>query len=167
MEKRRVFVDMDGVLATFHPEKSIEEIAQPGYFRSLEPVKDVVDAVNKLIKRDDIAVYILSSVLNNTAACEKREWLKEYLPGIAKECIFFVPYGEDKSSFVRNLTGVVSTDDLLIDDFTFNLKSWHGVGVKLLNKINNTNRSWDGFVVNGNANYDTIYTSVVGICMVA
>ncbi len=166
-EKRRIFVDMDGVLATFHPEKSIEEIALPGYFRELEPEVNVISAIKGLLNDSNSEVYILSAVLNNTAASEKREWLKEYLPGIKNENIFFVPYGENKSSFVRNMTGSVSTDDILIDDFTFNLRTWHGVGVKLLNKINNTNRTWNGFVVNGNAVSDIIRDSIKAIVMVA
>lgn len=33
MKKRRIYIDMDGVLAVFNPDKSLEEVAMPGYFR--------------------------------------------------------------------------------------------------------------------------------------
>lgn len=156
---------MDGVLATFHPEKSLEEISEPGYFENLEPMQNVIDAVSELYGTKDI--YILSSVLNNTCAAEKDRWLGKYLPYIDKEHMFFVPYGIDKSDYVREVTGLASTADILVDDFTYNLKEWHGVGVKLLNKINNTNRTWTGFVVNGNADTNIIYDTIRGICSVA
>lgn len=31
-EKRNIFVDMDGVLATWNPNAPLEEVACPGYF---------------------------------------------------------------------------------------------------------------------------------------
>ena len=164
MSNRRIFVDMDGVLAVFHPEKSLEEIAIPGYFRNLEPQLPVVSAINRIVRRGlEVEVYILSSVLNDEAAEEKAQWLLQYMPDIDREHMLFVPYGVDKSAYVREATKEVSTDDILLDDFTFNLRSWHGVGVKLLNNINNTKRSWKGFVVNGNGDMDTIYASLIGI----
>lgn len=33
---KRLFVDMDGVLAKFDPDASIEELNEPGYFEDLE-----------------------------------------------------------------------------------------------------------------------------------
>ena len=165
MKKRRLFFDMDGVLATFHPEKSIEEISEPGYFENLEPMQCVVNAVKELCKMNDI--YILSSILNDECAVEKRKWLNKFLPCINSERMLFVPYGTDKSDYVREITGEIITDDILVDDFTYNLVKWHGVGIKLLNKINNTNRTWTGFIVNGNADSNIIYYSISGICAIA
>jgi 5'(3')-deoxyribonucleotidase len=164
MNKQRVFVDMDGVLATFHPEKSIEEIAVPGYFVDLEPMKEVVEAINKLISSKQQDVYILSAYLNKAAAQEKIAWLSKYLPAMESHKILLVPYGTDKSEFIKNETQSRRKSDILIDDFTFNLNTWHGTGVKLINKINNTKRSWTGFIVNGNADAQTIYASIKGIC---
>ncbi|MBO4847008.1 MAG: hypothetical protein J5525_12060 [Lachnospiraceae bacterium] len=163
MEKRRIFVDMDGVLAIFNPEKSIEEIAVPGYFIDLEPMNEVVKAINLLIEANEQDIYILSAYLNDTAKQEKIDWLNKYLPAIEDSQMLFVPYGTDKSEYVLTATKQRSSRDILLDDFTFNLKNWHGIGVKLLNKINNTKRSWNGFVTNGNADAWTIYTSLKGI----
>ena len=46
---RRLFIDMDGVLAVFDPDKSLEEVAMPGYFRNLAPMSNVVAAVKAII----------------------------------------------------------------------------------------------------------------------
>ena len=157
---------MDGVLAQFHPEKSIEEISEPGYFRNLEENKNIISAVERLYF-EQIDVYILSSVINERAAQEKREWLHEHFPMISDDMMLFVPYGVTKTEYVRDMTGCICTDDVLIDDFTYNLKNWHGIGIKYLNKINNTNRTWTGYVVNGQASTDIIYTTIKGIDLVA
>ena len=167
--KRRIFVDMDGVLAVFHPEKSIEEIAEPGYFLSLEAQENVVNAIKILIKKTSAthSICILSSVLNDTAREEKIYWLDKYLPEIISDNRIFVPYGMSKADFIRDYTESISTDDILLDDFTKNLLDWHGVGIKLLNSINNTNKTWKGFVVNGLADSETIATNLIGLALVA
>ena len=60
---RRIFIDMDGVLAVFDPDKSLEEVAMPGYFRNLAPMQNVVAAVKNIIINysEDYEVYSLSS----------------------------------------------------------------------------------------------------------
>ncbi len=166
---RRIFIDMDGVLATFHPEKSLEEISSPGYFASLEPQQNVVDAIRYIVRnaKDDTRLYILSSVLNDRAANEKMDWLKYYLPELSDQnSMLMVPYGENKSAFVKTITGEVKEDDILLDDFTKNLKSWHGVGIKLLNPINNTKKSWQGYVINGNGTASIIQCSLLAIASI-
>ena len=138
---RRLFVDMDGVLAAF-TYTSQENLLAPGYFRNLPPQPRVLRAVSKLC-RAGFDVYVLSAVLNDTAAEEKREWLKEYLPDLPEEKIILSPCGEDKSLYVP---GGIREDDVLLDDFTRNLEAWrkHGTAVKLLNGINGTKGSWTG-----------------------
>ncbi len=165
---KRVFIDMDGVLATFHQDKSLEEIAVPGYWVSLEPQQNVVDAVRSLLrsKDDDTEYYILSAVLNEKAAAEKIEWNRYYLPELPLDAMLMVPYGETKTSFVKKETGYVSETDILVDDFTKNLKSWHGIGVKVLNRINNTKKTWQGYVINGNGTANIIKDSLKAIMSV-
>lgn len=138
---RRLFVDMDGVLAAF-TYTSQENLLAPGYFRNLPPQPRVLRAVSKLC-RAGFDVYVLSAVLNDTAAEEKRGWLKEYLPDLPEEKIILSPCGEDKSLYVP---GGIREDDVLLDDFTRNLEAWrkHGTAVKLLNGINGTKGSWTG-----------------------
>ena len=56
--KRRIFIDMDGVLATWDNDKSLEEVAMPGYYRDLLPMKNVVEAIKNIVRSDEYDVYI-------------------------------------------------------------------------------------------------------------
>lgn len=64
--KQRLFVDMDGTLAEFHPVHSMEELHAKGYFAGLPPQQNVVEAVRILNADTDVEVYILSAVLSDS-----------------------------------------------------------------------------------------------------
>ena len=51
----------------------------PGLFRNLEPLKDAVDSVNKLLSSEQYEVYFLSTAPwgNTSAWTDKRIWLEE------------------------------------------------------------------------------------------
>lgn len=145
-EKVRLFVDMDGTLAKFIPQDTLEPLFEKDYFSSLEPMQNVVEAVNFLNVNDvGVDVYILSACLDTEfAKSEKNEWLDKYLPSIKPEQRIFVDYGENKSEVIPE--GIRLTD-FLLDDYTKNLNDWclsGGQGIKILNGINNRSNSWDG-----------------------
>lgn len=163
MRKRRLFVDMDGVLAKWN-YVSIETVTTPGYFLGLAPQTTVVKAIEALCSRNEFEVYILSSVfVDNHSISEKNQWLDKYLPVIPEERRIFVPYGMRKTDAIEN----PSSRDILIDDFTDNLRSWHGIGIKLMNGINGTKGTWHGYSVNGLAKSQCISKTIMGISMVA
>lgn len=157
----RFYIDMDGVVAKFHPEKSIEEIMEPGYFLNLEPVIQVINAIERLVASGK-EVYILSSVFNMEKALEKRNWGQKYLPFIKSDNYIFVPYEKKKSDYIEN----ISSKDILLDDFSKNLFEWEGTAIKLLNGINHTKGTWTGFAVNGNGDAQMIYKTLLGISLV-
>lgn len=157
--KRRIFIDMDGVLATWNSEKSLEEVAMPGYYRDLAPMKNVVKAIRNIVRSSECDVYILSSVLHEIAVRDKNFWLDTYLPEIPTINRIFVPYGQRKCDYI----GQMDYGDILVDDFSKNLREWHGIGIKLLNGINGTKGTWNGYVVNGNSNALCIKNSILGI----
>lgn len=163
--KKRLFVDMDGVLAKWH-NVSIEEVTKKGYFANLEPMYSVVDAIKKLIDKpiNNYEVFILSSVfVDGHSETEKKEWLSKYIPNLNPNNRLFVPYGTKKTDYL----GETYPSDILLDDFTENLNSWHGVAVKLLNGINGTHGTWDGLVVNGKGNDPKIvYQALSGLLTV-
>ena len=64
-EKRNIFVDMDGVLATWNPNAPLEEVACPGYFLSLPAEENVIKAVNMLSTNESMAVYLLAAVFSD------------------------------------------------------------------------------------------------------
>ncbi len=144
--RRRLFVDMDGTLAVFHPADSLEGLYEEGYFRGLEPMPGPLQAVKKIIREQPgTEVYILSAVLTDSkyALEEKNAWLDLYLPEIPKERRIFTPCGVEKSAYIP---GGVRPEDWLLDDYTHNLMQWSppGHGIKLLNGINHTRGTWKG-----------------------
>jgi 5'(3')-deoxyribonucleotidase len=142
--KKRVFVDMDGVLCEYNKVEDPKELEVKGYFRNLNPLKDNLEAVKKLAGSDEYDVYVLSAVIpaiRAEATREKNEWLDEHLPVIGADHRIFTLCGENKADAVGELNG----NDVLCDDYSLNLRNWcasGGKGIKILNGINGTNGTY-------------------------
>lgn len=142
----RLLVDMDGTLAKFNQVDTLEILYEEGYFRSLEPLRNVIDAIKEIIRtHPDKQVYVMSSVLSDSryALQEKNEWLDKYLPEIDMQHRIFPPCGDNKLDYVP---GGIRQTDCLLDDYTHNLVLWEppAKGIKLLNGINHTHETWKG-----------------------
>ena len=133
---------MDGVLAKFEPA-SIEEMTSPGFFISRKPDMPVIQMMEMVKQTSGMDVCILSAYLLPMSKDEKIQW-NELFTGIPLENQFYVPYGQDKNEFLEKFGGV-KPDDVLVDDFTKNLTTWNGIGVKLYNGINGSHGTWKGF----------------------
>ena len=161
MLKKRLFVDMDGTLAVFKPVSTLETLYEPGYFLNLEPIHNVLEAVKMIAKRQDIEVFILSSVLSDSSYAleEKNAWLDRYLPEIDRQHRFFPTCGSDKKEVIP---GGVKGTDYLMDDYTKNLQSWEppAVGIKLLNGINHTKGSWSGNRISASRNSNLLSEAI-------
>lgn len=83
-----VYVDMDDVLCDYSVKISEEKAkapdnpfpqSEPGFFRSLEPIKGSLAAVEELKSRKDIDLYILTapSTKNPLSYTEKRLWIED------------------------------------------------------------------------------------------
>lgn len=147
----RLFVDMDGTLAKWN-NVAFEQLYEEGYYRNLEPNKRLLSDLKYILQKGSYDVYVLSAYLTDSqyALKEKKEWIKEHLPELPEEKQLFVPFGESKAEFFKknNLTPITATD-LLLDDYTKNLldwKEWGGTGIKCLNGINHTHKTWNGEV---------------------
>ncbi len=120
MKKKIVYFDMDNVLVNFQSgidatpievqkeyEGQLDNV--PGIFSMMKPNSEMVDLFNKM--SDDVRydVYILSTSPwdNPTAASDKVEWVKKYLPKAYKRVIL---------SHNKHL----NIGDYLIDDRTAN-----------------------------------------------
>ena len=141
-KKTRLFVDMDGTLAEFRIVDTLETLYEEGYFFNLRPHENVVEAVNRIVlENEDIEVFILSAYLTDSdyALGEKNAWIDRYLPEIDRKHRIFVPCGTDKASAID-----LREDDFLLDDYTINLNAWEppAKGIKLVNAINDTHKSW-------------------------
>jgi len=144
MEKRRVFLDMDGVLCEYRPDSSVEDMTKDGYFRNLAPRSEMIDAVKYLLSRDVAEVFVLSAVIpevKDSATADKNAWLNDYLPMIDKNHRIFTLCGASKAEAVNG----VSEEDVLFDDYSANLTGWKAAGgsaVKILNEVNGKNGSF-------------------------
>lgn len=141
--KQRLFVDLDGTCAVWHPVAE-EQLFEKGYYRNLPEYKNVVAAVNDIVDNyPDIDVYVLSKYLTNSdyALQEKQEWVQEHLPGIDAAHQIFVPYEMDKRDMIPDQ---LRETDYLLDDYTKNFENWQppAHGIKLLNGINHTRGTW-------------------------
>lgn len=141
---------MDGTLAEWKNAESFESLFEKGYFRSLKPHMNLINAVKEIIKQNEIDTFILSAYLieSKYALNEKNEWINEFIPEIDKEHRVFVPCGESKRNFIDSNSG---TEHYLLDDYTLNLNEWTlpGIldkfeGIKFVNGINDTRGSWNG-----------------------
>ena len=141
--RQRVFIDMDGTLTKFNTNATPDMLTQPGYFSALEPQQSIIDAAKELIKNPNLEVYVLSAALDTpTAVKEKNEWLDQYLPEVDAAHRLFPRNGTDKTLAVPH---GIRQSDILLDDYSQNLHAWRragGVGIKVLNGINNNHRSW-------------------------
>lgn len=153
--KYKLFVDMDGTIATWKSACSLEEILQKDYFRDLPPYQEVVDAIRLIINCvPEIEVFSLSAYMpeNEYAVDEKNEWLDEYLPEIKKSNRIFVPCSRSKTDAIEEkfLCIGLNPSFVLLDDYSVNLNEWdnaHGLGIKLRNGINGNNGTWKGHSV--------------------
>lgn len=146
MEKRRLFIDMDGTLAVFTPVDTMETLYEKGYYAELNPHENVIEGARQFMQASDMEVYVLSAVLEDSpyALTEKNAWLDQYLPEVDSEHRVFLPCGKDKSEYVP---GGISVADTLLDDYSTNLHQWQAAGgraIKLMNGINGTRGSWVG-----------------------
>lgn len=160
---RRVFIDMDGTIAEWKKDASIEEVTTPGYFKALTPLWNMINAI-KIAKEKcpDVEFLILSSLFPEHRYEEEKDyWLDTFCRNLFdKDHRIYVTYGNSKSSIG------VEEDDILLDDFTKNLLDWSGIGIKVLNGINNTNKTWTGYMVDINQDPEIIANTIIGIITV-
>jgi 5'(3')-deoxyribonucleotidase len=120
MKKKIVYFDMDNVLVNFQSgidtipievqkeyEGHLDDV--PGVFSMMKPNTEMVDLFNKLSDDARYDVYILSTSPwdNPTAASDKVQWVKKYIPTAYKRVIL---------SHHKHL----NIGDYLIDDRTHN-----------------------------------------------
>lgn len=148
-----IFIDMDGTIAEWNAAKTFEDLYLQGTFQNLHPNEDILNKLKAAIKEHpNVQFYILSCYLTDSkyALKEKQAWLDKYFPEIKTENRLFVPYGEDKSTFLAQRQIHINKKCVLIDDYTSNLLEWEkagGLGVKYLNGINHSNKTWKGLFI--------------------
>ena len=150
----KLFVDMDGTIATWDTELASSEILyQKGYFNTRPIMENMLEAVKLLSDEKEIELFMLTSIFSDSVYTveEKHEWLDTHLPHIPKENRIFAICGESKR---KSVPFKVDKRCYLLDDYTKNLYDWslEGKGIKVLNGINHTKGSWKGPVVEHSEN---------------
>lgn len=182
----RLFVDMDGTLAEWRSlnlniekyedkdsltDKVNRILHTSGYFYSLKPHFNVVEAIRKLVYENAIDIYILSCVLPDVPQVksypesEKRAWLKKYLPEIREDHCIFVPDGKNKSEYIPY--GKQATD-FLLDDYSINLINWDknfDTSIKYFNGKNGTKGTFNGNSISYERSSTEIAEILSNICL--
>lgn len=157
--------DMDGVIAKWSTEASLEDTFMAGYFAAREVESVMADVVKRMI-REKMNVNILSSAYSNGLAVpEKNRWLDRYI-GTKGYTRTFVPYGEDKHLHMPH--GCVN---VLVDDYSKNLHAWvanaaegeKNIGFKFYNGINGNHGTWTSYSVSNKMSADEIYTVITSV----
>lgn len=145
MNKQRIFFDLDGVLAVWQDVPQ-ERLTQKGYFSSIPIQENVVAAFRLLEQLPDIELYILSCVFQDShSESDKKAWVAEHL-NLPEERQLYCPCGSRKEYALEKIGGI-RPSDVLIDDYTQNLRYWAGIPIKFYNGINGTNGTWNGIGV--------------------
>lgn len=159
MDKIKIYIDMDGCIAKWNMDASIEDTFEPGYFAALEPDERLIDAVKMLSEEYDVS--ILSAVYqDNHSMDDKITWLDNN--GLGHLQRIFVPYGQPKQKYIDQ-----EFTSILIDDYSKNLEEWilakNCYGIKYLNGINATKGMWNGFMISSRMNPNAMCTTIKGI----
>lgn len=145
-----IFVDMDGTIAQWIPTSTPEEVAAPGYFRSLPAYDSMVRNIRFLVE-NGYEVYSLSAYMETRGdpVAEKKAWLDKFIPEIDEEHRLFCPCTASKWETVARAVGTEKTL-ILLDDYSVNLRAWEsdshgaGIGIKVMNGLNGTQGTWTG-----------------------
>lgn len=145
MNKQRIFFDLDGVLAVWQDVPQ-ERLTQKGYFSSIPIQENVVAAFRLLDQLPDIELYILSCVFqDNHSESDKKVWVAKHL-NLPEGRQLYCPCGSRKENALKKIGGI-RPSDVLIDDYTENLRYLTGIPIKFYNGINGTNGTWQGIGV--------------------
>lgn len=138
---------------------SIEDTFKRGYFLAREPDEKIL-ALVRLLKNSGRSVSFLSSVYTvGTAKAEKSEWLVRN--GMGTVPCTFVPYGDDKSLYIK-----ANERNVLLDDFSENLRRWEAaghIGFKYYNGINGTHGTWGGYALTRNMSAAAMFKTLTSI----
>ena len=73
-----IYVDMDGVIASF-------DVGKPLDFKNKRPMKTNIETLRKVSELDNVTLHILSICRKDYQIEEKNEWLDMYAPFFKKE----------------------------------------------------------------------------------
>lgn len=124
---KKIFIDMDGVLADFNAvfsEEKRQELFEKGFFANLEPmfIKEVLEQKFEFLRLKGYQINILSkAVASEFCRKEKLDWLERHAPKF--DNVYIVETYESKNLFLES-------GAILFDDYSKNLSEWKEGGGK-------------------------------------
>lgn len=165
----RLFVDMDGTVNKFENVPT-DKLYEKDFFLTRKPHISVIWGLSEFVKRYSCEVYVLSAYLADSpyALAEKNEWLDMFMPFLKRENRLFVPCGENKLAWVEKSGIQMDETCFLLDDFSKNLLEWSdkGRGIKLLNGMNHTKKTWNGDCISSSLfphDFSAVLASLLGL----
>ncbi len=158
MKKIRVFVGLEGTLAKFKKIKKIEDIFMDDYFKYICPYESMIEALKELVK-EEMDVYIISSVLNEGSKDKINKWLDSQIPEIPIEKRIYINYGKSKNTVCH------STYDFLIDNSSNTLSEWKKIGNVIKTVNEDCSEQWDGYKIYCNSDPLQIVASIKAIIL--
>ena len=171
---KRIFFDMDGVLAEYKANCNEAQMKEKGYFYTLKPEENMISALEKLIENSKelgISICVITKVYPGDfrySISEKLEWRDEHLPLLLdNEFVMVNGEKEEKSDALKRVFNInIDSDCYLIDDYNFNLLEWRkkgGSAIKYVNEINDKNKTFVGNRLNYKMSADEIYDSILNM----
>lgn len=155
-----LFVDLDGTTAMWNPNGAWQS---EGYYKNLDPMQNVIDALKKVAEEKGYELYILSAYPSKGAKQDKMEWVDKHIPFIDEKHRLFVPFGENKAEFIEAL-GLTASGKLLISDYSSELHDWveqKGWGLKVMNGFNGNHGTWTRDAVDSSLPSQFIYDKII------
>ncbi len=123
-KKTKIYVDMDGVIASY-------DFGKPLNIINKRPLTTNIKTLNKLCELENVELFILSVCRLNSQISEKNCWLDKYAPFfdkdkriiISKESNPFFSSKELKLNYLKSLT--IEEQLIFIDDDNAVLKTIH------------------------------------------
>lgn len=152
---KKIFVDMDGVLANFDEQpNALKRFAiEKGFFLKLKPLP-FAKKLNKALENPTLKenVFILSASPTDRGDQEKIRWLAKNVPNLKPQNIIIVRGGHLKKHYA-------GYNRILIDDYSGNIQQWNengGIGIKFLNGTNGKSKKWNekNSITNNNELYE-------------
>jgi predicted kinase len=132
-----LFLDMDGTVCSFsNVNRDIDnnlDFVNGEVFKHLRPVYHIIEKVRNLYKPEN--VFILTACPNNIAWEEKKWWLKQYMPFLLDENIYFVGNKDYKHVFLNHLLlkkKFKKQDVCVVDDNYQIIEKMRDIGVNIL-----------------------------------
>lgn len=126
-----VYFDLDGTLAKWYSDRrglNETQMYDPSYhyFLNLEPIYNTIKLAEELHNMN-IPIKILTAS-DMSVISDKVEWVKKYLPFLTDDDIEITPLDKSKNDYCEHRP----ENSILIDDYTPNLVSFNGTGIKCI-----------------------------------